>query len=104
MKLIPLGSGKFAKVDSKDYEDFIIHKWYANKVYKTFYAVRSKPRNDKIRKKLYMHREILGLEEGDNAIVDHINGDGLDNRQCNLRIVTHQENLKNNRRYRAKLK
>lgn len=31
-------------------------------------------------------------------IIDHINGDGLDNRICNIRDVSNQENLKNQRK------
>jgi hypothetical protein len=30
--------------------------------------------------------------------IDHINGDGLDNRICNLREVTHQQNIHNHRK------
>jgi len=42
-----------------------------------------------------LHRIILGLEKGDGKLGDHINGDTLDNRRCNLRIATHAENSRN---------
>lgn len=42
-----------------------------------------------------MHRLIIGAKTGE--IVDHINGDGLDNRRCNLRVVTHSQNMQNRR-------
>ena len=42
-----------------------------------------------------MHREILNLVPGDGLIVDHINGDTLDNRKSNLRVVTAVENARN---------
>lgn len=42
-----------------------------------------------------MHRLILGLRPGDGQDADHINGDRLDNRQSNLRVVTRAENLQN---------
>lgn len=40
-----------------------------------------------------MHRLILNCPEG--MYVDHINGDPLDNRKCNLRITTNQQNCEN---------
>ena len=37
-----------------------------------------------------MHRLIMGATPG--TVVDHINREGTDNRKCNLRIVTQQQN------------
>jgi hypothetical protein len=45
-----------------------------------------------------MHRQIMKPPKG--MVVDHINGNGLDNRGCNLRIRTHLRNLQNSRRRR----
>ena len=44
-----------------------------------------------------MHRLIMGVGEYDrgNNEVDHINGIRSDNRKCNLRIVSHSDNMKN---------
>lgn len=52
----------------------------------------------------YMHRLIMGLQPGDRRNVDHINGDGLDNRRENLRVVRHQENCTNRRRINVRNK
>ena len=47
----------------------------------------------------YLHRlimeRVLGRKLSRSEKVDHINGDGLDNRRSNLRVVTHAENLTN---------
>lgn len=43
----------------------------------------------------FMHRIVLGLKKGDGILVDHINGDGLDNRRANLRLVTPAQNAQN---------
>jgi hypothetical protein len=47
-------------------------------------------------KYIQFHRYILGLDKSDKRMVDHINKDPLDNRRCNLRICTNQENAFNN--------
>src|SRR3990167_2041420 len=46
-------------------------------------------------KKVSMHRVILGLMWGDPRQGDHINGNKLDNRRHNLRIVTVQQQRQN---------
>jgi len=43
----------------------------------------------------YLHRVVAGAKSGD--IVDHIDGDTLNNRRSNLRIVTASENAENRR-------
>lgn len=40
-----------------------------------------------------LHRFILGLKPGE--ICDHVNGNGLDNRRSNLRVVTAAQNAQN---------
>lgn len=47
------------------------------------------------RHKVYMHRQILGLKPHDPRYGDHINGNRLDNRRANLRIVTPLESAQN---------
>ncbi len=47
---------------------------------------------------LKAHRVIWRMVHGDfdeQLVIDHINGDRGDNRISNLRLVTHQENMKN---------
>lgn len=47
-------------------------------------------------KKFLMHRFIMGAKKHD--VVDHINGNKLDNRRINLRFVTKSQNAQNTRK------
>ena len=96
-KLIPLTQGKFAIVDEDDYEPLMLRKW---QFISTGYAVSNtqisyKKGKQKI-KFIFMHREILQTPNGMQT--DHINGNRLDNRKCNLRICTPMQNMHNRKR------
>ena len=80
MKEIPLSKGLNAIVDDEDFKMLSNSKWRATKNHNTHYAVAGSNENFR-----YMHRLLCRTEEG--LVVDHINGDGLDNRKSNLRAV-----------------
>lgn len=84
VRKIPLTKNKYAIVDDEDYERLSQWKWHFDGVY----ARRSTP--DKDKKCVNMHRLLCDFPVGKQ--IDHINGDQLDNRKCNLRICTRQQN------------
>jgi len=51
--------------------------------------------NRELKKEVKLHRWLMDAPPG--LQVDHINGDTLDNRRCNLRLVTIKENQANRR-------
>ncbi len=93
MKKIPLTRGYVALVDDHDFEHLSRYKWYVLKVRNTQYAVRNKAKHEPKPTTRCMHRDIMEPQKG--LDVDHMNGDGLDNRRRNLRVVTRAENNKN---------
>lgn len=82
----------FAVVDEED-ADLVELRWSLSR---NGYARHSRWVDGRARDYL-MHRLVLGLEHGDGTIVDHRNGDRLDNRRANLRIVTAAGNARNRR-------
>lgn len=85
MKKIELTQNRFAQVDDADYEYINSFRWRFNGRYV------SRQENGKT---IYMHRQLI---ETDMPHIDHINGDGLDNRRDNLRPCTKSQNNQNRR-------
>ena len=77
-------------IDAEDFYKVKDFKWYINmdKNGKIFYVVHSKNK-----RKIKIHRIITDCPDG--KVVDHINGDQLDNRKINLRICSIKENSRN---------
>jgi len=88
MKYIRLTQDKLAIVDDTDFDALTKRGWY----FHNGYAVRHALKHHKM---TLMHRVILGASKGTE--VDHINGDGLDNRRANLRLCSPHNNKKNRR-------
>ncbi len=93
MKRISLTKNQYAIVDNDDYEWLSKFNWCFT-AGRSSYAVRQIGTNKKS-KHLSMHRAITKAPEG--SYVDHINGNTLDNRKCNLRLCTNRENLINSK-------
>lgn len=90
---IPLTKGMVAIVDEADAEIIGRYKWHAAACgTSTFYAATKVQRGGEI-KRILMHRLITGATTG--QVVDHISGNGLDNRRPNLRITNAQGNAWN---------
>ena len=85
---IELTQGKVAVVDDCVYGEVGMFKWRARYDGFNWYAERTIRENGKSRI-ISMHRFIANAPVG--MEVDHIDGDGLNNRSENLRICTHAE-------------
>jgi hypothetical protein len=86
-------------IDAEDWPWVIECRWnygWHNKTPWKYYAKRNV---GPARSTVYLHREILTRVEasgaGDGMHGDHINGQSLDNRRCNLRWATPTDNRRN---------
>lgn len=104
MKQIPLhgahGIGKFAQVDDEDYEFLIKRRWFGvySKTSCNYYVVCNYNLGGRIWTNKKMHHLVIGKKEG--MVVDHIDGNGLNNQKSNLRHCTSSDNMKNKRKYK----
>lgn len=96
-KQIRLSQGKFALVDDADFDFLSQWKWTLTQFRKKYtgYAYTHMTSSFGTKTTVKMHRFLLGAPNG--TIVDHINGDGLDNRRANLRITSQIINQQNRR-------
>lgn len=91
MKEIPLTRGLVALVDDSDFEELNRWKWFEDG---RGYARRGEKRSGKL-VAIFMHRVLLGADVGD--LVDHIDGNGLNNTRANLRLCNHFQNMRNSK-------
>lgn len=88
-KLLP---DAYALVDESD-AHLVDHLfWSAQPRHKTWYATANY-QDENGRATVYLHKVIMGDTRG--LTVDHINGNGLDCRRCNLRLATFIQNNAN---------
>jgi hypothetical protein len=85
IRFVPLSKGLYATVDAADYDRVNQYRWCASSCGHKIYAVR----NVKHRT-VFMHRFIMKPPRG--KFIDHIDGNGLNNRRANLRFCNQQQN------------
>lgn len=104
---LKLDNDLFAWIDQEDAE-LCQWDWVAKKAGRVgfvhYYACRY-GRVGKHRVEYYLHNEVWERMSGDKLpegfLIDHINGDKLDNRRINLRLATRTENEANKRKRRS---
>jgi hypothetical protein len=87
---VPLTKGHTALIDACDAHMVLPFSWYLEETMGKKYARKWKSPSSLYEK---MHRLILNAPP--RLCVDHINGDGLDNRRHNLRLATRAQNSQN---------
>jgi hypothetical protein len=87
---IYLDEGKWTIVDLEDYYRYARFKWCLGGGGGKFYAIRGQRTGTNDLKIVRLHRLIMNAPDG--LLVDHRNGDGLDNRRSNLRLATRSQN------------
>lgn len=100
MKTVFLPNGMTTTVDNQDYEKVVQWKdWY---VLGGRVARKSARIGTPGRKTVYMHRLIMSPKDG--MVVDHIDGNALNNQRSNMRVCTSHQNKMNRHKVRGSSK
>lgn len=93
---VDVGHGRIALISDEDRTKVAMFRWHSRRSKRGSYYARSFSTGTL----MLMHRLILNTPS--HLETDHKNGNGLDNRQENLRIATRTQNICNSRRQRWK--
>lgn len=91
--MVGLNTGHQVFIDEEDVELISRRTWKGIVQYSGVYAATNHGHSS-----IRMHRLLVQAPYG--LVVDHINGNTLDNRKSNLRICSHRENLQNTKHHR----
>jgi len=94
--VIRLSNGTPCWVDAADAPAMRAFRWHLMPGNATNYAYRKDGRNT-----VYMHRHLMGLAGGRERVVDHADGNGLNNTRKNLRLATPTQNQANGGRRKS---
>lgn len=97
---IKLTQNKVALADEDDLNLLSQHRWCAINSHGKWgwYASTALWKRNGKTKKASMHRMVMGFPQ--DLEIDHINGNGLDNRRQNLRVATRSQNGANKPKYK----
>lgn len=107
MREIELSKGKVALVSDQDFEFLSRWKWSASlesrgtKWYAIRWSQKSEHRNEK-RFKIRMHCALMNIPPKCYAyVVDHLDGNSLNNQRDNLEVISQSENMARSRGWKG---
>lgn len=98
---VELSQGMVALVDLNDYKYLNSFSWCAANTRNDRFVAMRTDRSGEKQRSILMHRAIIGEEKiSKGEVIDHVNGNPLDNRRENLRICKIGLNMKNCKKYK----